>query len=103
LILELLVRTNTTLTSWQKRTGHDAHGEPTFTAQTGTWRVQAEPTRRRLQLEGREVVASLLLRIMPNPGIGVGDRVTILGSAYQVLEVQHVLSEALGHDVLLLQ
>jgi hypothetical protein len=96
------VRTNATITAWERRTGANAHGEPTFTPESGTWRILLEVRARRLKIGERDLVSTCRAYLSRNPGIAAGDRVTLLGSTYTVLAVESTPGATVGHDLLFL-
>jgi hypothetical protein len=98
------MRTNATITAWSKRTGNNAYGEPSFTAQTLTRppAVLTEPRLKKVKLGDRELVSTLRAHVPLNPGIAAGDKVTIDSDEYTVAEVLTTTHATLGHDTLLL-
>jgi hypothetical protein len=97
--------TNAIITSYSLRSGSDSEGQPTYAAAVaGSWACLAEPRKRKLLIAGREVVASLSVRVGNLPGLpalAVGDRITIDGIASQVLSCD-IVPGSLGHRLLLL-
>lgn len=102
---------NTIITLWQRRSGNDGDGQPTYTAGVlppGGLPCLAEPKTTRLKRSERELVSTMrasiggAMRYLPAPGIAAGDRVTLNAVSYEVLEVAVATHRTLGHVTLLL-
>lgn len=98
------MKRNAAITAWSARTGCDAAGQPTFTAQSGgPWRVLFELKSKRLRVGGRDLVSSARVHIQGDaPAINQGDRVTVAAIVYEVLAADVVPAGTLRHRTLYL-
>jgi len=94
--------TNTTITNWLKRTGNDRYGQPTRTAQDGSWRAMATPKTKRLKIGDRSIVSTMQAKVLCDPGLGVADHITLQGSTWEIVQVADLDHHTLDHTTVLL-
>jgi len=97
------VKKNASITAWSKRTGHDSHGQPTYTAQTGLpIRCLLEVKSKRLKVGPREIVSTARAHLAGSVTIAEGDRITIASIVYLVVASDSVPAGTLRHTTLYL-